>query len=123
EPERQQFYYAKREEFNPLGLGIDKTALLIFLNKTCFNGLYRENSKGEFNVPFGRYANPTICDEDNLRAVSIKLRDAHITSQPYRLAVRNAAKGDFVYLDPPYHPINTTSSFTAYHEDGFGIKD
>jgi DNA adenine methylase len=123
EADRQDFYYKQRINFNSLTAGVSKTVLLIFLNKTCFNGLYRENSKGEFNVPFGRYANPTICDEDNLRAVSKRLKSTVITSQPYKNAVKNAKKGDFIYFDPPYLPLNATSSFTAYHEDGFTAYD
>jgi DNA adenine methylase len=121
--ERDVFYYHQRDTFNSSDEGILKTALLVFLNRTCFNGLYRENSKGKFNVPFGRYENPTICDEENLKAVSERLRHAHLLRGSYRAAVAEAGKGDFIYLDPPYAPLNTTSSFTAYHEDGFTGKD
>lgn len=123
ELKRQEFYYQQRASFNTLDAGTPKTVLLIFLNKTCFNGLYRENSKGEFNVPFGRYTNPTICDEANLRAVSERLKSTLITSNPYKDAVKKAKKGDFVYFDPPYLPLNITSSFTSYHEDGFTAYD
>lgn len=121
--ERQEFYYQQREKFNNLTPGITKTTLLIFLNKTCFNGLYRENKKGKFNVPFGRYANPSICNKENLRAISKKLQTTTITSKPYREAVKEAKAGDFVYLDPPYHPLNATSSFTAYHEGDFTAEN
>jgi len=123
EAERQDFYYEQREAFNSAAIGITKTVLLMFLNKTCFNGLYRENSKGKFNVPFGRYANPTICDEANLRAASSALQHTSILTGSYADAVKHAGKGDFVYLDPPYYPLNTTSSFTAYHEAGFAAQD
>ncbi|HEY1645517.1 MAG TPA: DNA adenine methylase [Candidatus Saccharimonadales bacterium] len=121
--ERQAFYYRQREVFNATQSGIVKSILLIFLNKTCFNGLYRENSKGHFNVPFGRYTNPTICDEDNLRTVSKRLQTTHMSCGSYEDAVSGASKGDFVYLDPPYFPLNSTSSFTAYHEDGFTAEN
>lgn len=123
EHERQEFYYRQREAFNAMAPGVSKTVLLLFLNKTCFNGLYRENSKGEFNVPFGRYANPTICDEENLLAVSRMLQKTVITHGSYKEAVRFAQAGDFVYFDPPYQPLSGTSNFTAYHEDGFTSKD
>lgn len=118
------FYYGVRDTFNALNdEDFAKTPLLIFLNRTCFNGLYRENSKGEFNVPFGRYTNPTILDEANLRAVSARLQTATITAQPYHQAVRKAGPGSFVYIDPPYHPLSETSSFTAYHQGDFTVDD
>lgn len=123
EDDRQVFYYEQREKFNSLPKGIQKSVLLIFLNKTCFNGLYRENSKGMFNVPFGRFSNPTICDADNLRAASVLLKDTSLTSTPYSKVVKHAKRGDFVYLDPPYHPTNVSSSFTAYSKDGFTAQD
>lgn len=118
--DRQTYYYERRTEYNSINpSSIRKTVLLIFLNKTCFNGLYRENRKGDFNVPCGKYANPTICDEDTLRAVSKMLQYVTITSMTYAEAVKNAKSGDFVYLDPPYYPLNPTSSFTSYSVDGF----
>lgn len=123
EEERQVYYYERRKEFNTEHLSLRKTVLLIFLNRTCFNGLYRENSRGEFNVPFGKHKNPNICNEQNLSAISRALKTTTITSTSYRDAVMAAKKGDFVYLDPPYHPLTTTSSFTSYHEDGFSAKD
>lgn len=123
EEERKEYFLKQRARFNALQAGVEKTALLIFLNKTCFNGLYRENSKGEFNVPFGRYTNPTICDESNLRAVSQLLHSSTITTGSYKEAVKSAKKGDFIYLDPPYFPLSKTSNFTSYHEDGFTVED
>lgn len=117
---RQDYYYKRREEYNneePTSLS--KTVLLIFLNKTCFNGLYRENRKGGFNVPHGSYANPTICDETTLRCTSKALRYVKVTSGPFADAVKDAKDGDFVYFDPPYYPINPTSSFTSYSIDDF----
>jgi DNA adenine methylase len=123
EADRKEYYLKKRTHFNTLKSGVENTAILIFLNKTCFNGLYRENRKGEFNVPFGRYANPTICDEQNLRQASKLLRECTITCGSYISALSSAKKGDFVYLDPPYFPLSKTSSFTDYHEDGFTADD
>lgn len=121
---RQAFYYDRRTEYNQEPYDtIRKTALLIFLNKTCFNGLYRENRKGEFNVPHGRYSNPTICDEDTLRATSGALRYVKISSSSFEEAVVDAKAGDFVYFDPPYHPLNPTSSFTSYSIDDFSEDD
>lgn len=120
---QSEYYYDKRAEFNESKHSIKKTALLIFLNKTCFNGLYRENRKGEFNVPFGKHRNPTICDADNLRAISKVLKYVNITNYSYVDAVKDAKKGDFVYLDPPYHPLNATSSFTGYTEGDFTADD
>ena len=121
---KSEFYYEKRTIFNNLtSQDFEKTVLLIFLNKTCFNGIYRENSKGGFNVPFGKHDKPTICDEKNLSSISKALSNTTITSQSFELAVKNAKKGDFIYFDPPYHPLNTTSSFTSYHASGFNADD
>ena len=97
-----------------------KAARVIYLNKTCFNGLYRENSKGKFNVPFGRYKNPTICDEENLKAVAQTLRSARIEARDFPSSGRFARTGDLVYFDPPYAPVSKTADFTAYSRDGFG---
>ena len=102
---------------------IEIASRFIFLNRTGFNGLYRVNKSGQFNVPFGRYNNPVICDEDNLRRVSNALQDVIITHQDYKKVLETAQNGDFVYFDPPYYPINTTSSFTSYTVEGFLEKE
>ena len=102
---------------------LDVASRFIYLNRTCFNGMYRVNSKGRFNVPFGRYKNPIICDEDNLRAVSSALRNVEILNEDYKFVLQEAKPGDFIYFDPPYYPINTTSSFTSYTKDGFAEKE
>lgn len=101
----------------------ERAARLIYLNRTCFNGLYRENSRGEFNVPMGRYANPLICDAANLRAVSAALKHARITCQGFEMAAQVVAPGDFVYLDPPYDPVSETANFTSYHAMAFGREE
>lgn len=123
EEERKKYYYDKRERFNFVGKSIEQSALLIFLNKTTFNGMYRENSKGEFNVPQGRYKNPKILDKDNLISVSKYLQNVSFTSTDYVSAVSTAKKNDFVYLDPPYHPLSATSSFTSYSKNNFTEQD
>ena len=102
---------------------IRNAAYMIFLNKTCFNGLYRVNSKGEFNVPFGKIANPTICDEENIKALSLKLKHVKIKHGPYDTWVNEIDDKTFVFLDPPYRPLNTTSSFNAYAKAGFGDEE
>ena len=116
---------AKRARFNDLkvngdeAINIEKAALMIFLNKTCFNGLYRVNKKGLFNVPMGAYKNPMICDERNLRAVSKKLQNVTIVCGDYRKSLDFIDNKTFVYFDPPYRPITDTASFTAYTENLF----
>ena len=122
---RKAYYLKKRERFNELkvsgdkNINIEKAALMIYLNKTCFNGLYRVNKNGEFNVPMGLYKKPTICDEENLRAVSEKLKNVTIVCGDYRESADFIDKDTFVYFDPPYRPLTTTSSFTAYTENNF----
>lgn len=102
---------------------IEVASRFIFLNRTGFNGLYRVNKSGQFNVPFGRYSSPVICDEDNLRRVSDALRDTIITHQDYKNVLKTARGGDFIYFDPPYYPISATSSFTSYTAEGFLEKE
>ncbi len=102
---------------------VEVASRFIFLNRTGFNGLYRVNKSGQFNVPFGRYNNPVICDKDNLRRVTDALQDVTITHHDYKNVLKTAKSGDFIYLDPPYYPINATSSFTSYTAEGFLEKE
>ncbi len=95
----------------------------IFLNRTCFNGMYRVNSMGGFNVPFGRYSKPLICDEDNLLKVSKALQNIDIKHQDYKEVLKKAKKGDFIYFDPPYYPVSKTASFTSYTTETFLDKE
>ena len=114
----KRHYYAVRAKV-PDDL-FEQGARIIYMNRTCFNGLFRENSKGLFNVPMGRYKDPKICDEVNLRRVSEALRKTKLETRPFETVLDRAEPGDFVYFDPPYHPISKTSSFTAYDKGGFG---
>ena len=126
--DRKIYYYEKREEYNSLKINsemnnIEKAILFIFLNKTCFNGLYRVNKKGEFNVPMGAYKKPKICDEENLKNVSLTLRNVKIVYADYRESEKFIDDKTFVYIDPPYRPLNITSSFTSYTENDFNDKE
>jgi len=114
-------YYAVRSK-EPKAAAA-RAARLIYLNRTCYNGLFRENSKGGFNVPMGRYKNPTICDEPKLRAAAAALAGADIACRPFETVLDHAKRGDFVYFDPPYHPVSDTAHFTSYHQDGFSAAD
>jgi len=105
---------------------IERTSRLLFLNRTCFNGLYRVNSKGKFNVPLGKYSNPNIVNEGNLRAVSSILQSGKVSirCRDFEAAVlRDAKQGDLVYFDPPYHPVSETANFTSYTNQDFTYKD
>ncbi len=120
---RKFYYYSIRDKFNSVELteatSAEKAAYFIFLNKTCFNGLYRVNRKGQFNVPMGAYKNPTICDEENLLNISKVLQNVTIVCGDYSLSKEFIDKNTFVYLDPPYRPISETSAFTSYNADAF----
>lgn len=120
ELERKTYFLMQRALFNHRqGKGDEQAARFIFLNRTCFNGLYRVNGRGEFNVPHGRYARPKICDEENLLAVSVLLQKVEILCGDFSQTLPYASVNTLFYLDPPYKPINATSSFTAYAKYGF----
>ena len=116
----EAYYYSVRDEMVSGLSGTEAAARIIFLNRTCFNGLYRVNRSGKFNVPFGRYANPTICNESNLRAVSESLQGVKIRHESVFTIGRRVRRGDLVYFDPPYDPLSKTASFTSYTKGGFG---
>jgi DNA adenine methylase len=117
------FYYALRDA-RPKNR-LERAARLVALNKTCYNGLYRVNSAGAFNVPMGRYKNPLICNEIQLRMASDALRQtrASIVAGDYATALSGAARGDFVYLDPPFVPLSKTANFVSYTQEGFSADD
>ncbi len=116
-------YLAIRAEDTSGFSDVEKAARFIYLNKTCFNGLYRVNKLGKFNVPFGKYDDPIICDEANLRGVSTALKKARVERCDFAASVKDAKVGDFVYLDPPYFPLSDTSKFVSYTEKGFGLAE
>lgn len=124
---RKYYYYTIRDRFNSTILSeetsTEKAALFIFLNKTCFNGLYRVNRKGQFNVPMGAYKNPNICDDENLRNIHKALQNVTIVCGDYSLSKSFIDKDTFVYVDPPYRPISETSGFTAYNTDVFDDEE
>jgi len=116
---RKDFFYKIREEFNE-----DRSPTkLIFLNKTCYNGLYRVNRKGKFNAPFGYYKKPTICDEENLYAVADLLQRVEISAGDFTASEPYIGSKTFVYFDPPYRPISPTASFTSYSKANFSEED
>jgi DNA adenine methylase len=119
----EAYFYRVRAE-RPEALGrVERAARIIFLNKTCFNGLYRVNKQGRFNVPFGRYKNPKLFDEGVLRAASRALARAEILEGDFEDVVRNTSTGDAVYFDPPYAPVSSTASFTSYVANAFGVDE
>jgi DNA adenine methylase len=124
--DKEHFYsvrdWDKQEGFADLS-PIRRAARFIYLNKTCFNGLYRVNSKGHFNVPFGKYERPKIFDADNLRRCSQVLKEADIRLGTYLSIEPDVREGDFVYFDPPYMPVSATASFTSYTKEGFDFED
>lgn len=122
--DRKSYFIAKRSLFNAKKITpLETAALFIFLNRTCFNGLYRVNSKGEFNVPHGKYVNPRICDADNLRACSKVLQKVEILCGDFAETGRYAGPDTLYYFDPPYKPITETSSFTSYTRGGFNDQE
>lgn len=123
-PYNERAYYELRDRFNQKEItSIEEAALLLYFNKTAYNGLYRENSKGEFNVPFGSYKNPTIVHEKRLLQASKVLRGIEIVNEDFSYVLNTARKGDLCYLDPPYQPVSKTANFTDYSKDGFDFSD
>ena len=120
--DRELFYDVRAKDTRGMS-DVDRAARFIFLNRTCFNGLWRVNSGGRFNVPFGKYKNPRILDEENLRSASRALRGVEVVSKDFADVTGELGRGDFVYLDPPYVPVSRTASFTAYAKDGFNPDD
>jgi len=135
EDKRKEFYYEIRQSYNEQrflfsidysvldDISVERVSYIIFLNKTCYNGLYRVNSRGEFNVPYGKYRNPKICDSENILQVSFALENTEIFCEDFEESRKYISSGAFVYLDPPYRPISETSSFTDYTELGFSDED
>ena len=133
ENQRSTFFYEIRDKYNEQLLVFDyknyndewiiRASFLIFLNKTCFNGLFRLNKKGEFNVPFGKYKNPNICDKKNILEVKKALANTEIISSDFIQTIKFIEKNTLIYFDPPYRPINETSNFTSYSQDGFNDED
>lgn len=125
---RKEYYYDIRKKYNLKNIenekeALEKTTYFIFLNKTCFNGLYRENRRGQFNVPIGKYKNPTICDEKNLIELSKLIKNVTFINGDYRESYKYIEENTFIYFDPPYRPINKTSSFTSYSKEDFNDEN
>ncbi len=120
EKERKEYFYNKRSFYNKNKTdGVETASIFIFLNRTCFNGLYRVNKKGEFNVPHGKYKNPTILDENNLLNVSTVLQNVKLYSADFEQMGKYVDDKTFVYLDPPYRPLDATANFTSYNKSEF----
>jgi DNA adenine methylase len=122
-PNEKPFYLDMRARDIDKASDEEVAAWMIFLNRTGFNGLYRVNQKGGFNVPFGRYKKPNICNSENLRAAAKRLAGVEILHADFRSVEDRVEEGDFVYFDPPYVPASNTASFTAYTKNGFGLAD
>ena len=126
--DRKKYFYNIRNEYNLHKLqkdeiSIDKAVQFIFLNRTCFNGLYRVNKSGDFNVPMGLYKNPTICDEKNLKALSNLIQNVKFEYGDYKSSEKYVKENTFVYFDPPYRPLNITSGFTSYTKEDFNDEN
>lgn len=122
--EREKHYYVYRNKYNALrttynGMNVEMAALFIYLNKTCYNGLYRVNNEGRFNTSFGRYKNPTICDVENIIHVSKGLQNVNIVHGDYKRCIDFVDKNTFVYFDPPYRPLTKTANFGGWVTDVF----
>ena len=122
--EKKYFYQVRKLDRQPEIYSemsdVEKAGRIIFLNKTCYNGLYRVNKKNQFNTPFGRYKNPTVCDEENLRAVHLLLQNVTILKSDFETVLDYAKADDFIYFDSPYDPLSNTANFTSYTKDDFG---
>ena len=125
---RKQYYYNVRQEYNSYRLqeneeNIQRAAQFIYLNRTCFNGLYRVNKNGQFNVPMGNYSHPTICDECNLRGLSKLIQNVEFIYGDYKKSSQYIKENSFVYFDPPYRPLSATSGFTSYTKEDFNDEN
>ena len=127
ENNRKDYFLKIRQDYNTIRLNgkydFEKASKFIFLNRTCFNGLYRVNSKGEFNVPFGKYKNPLICDKDNLLLISKLLQNVEIRYGDYSICKEYITDNTFIYFDPPYRPLLENKSFVNYDKNGFDDED
>lgn len=122
--DRKEYYYAVRKNHDlPEKETVERAARMIFLNKTCFNGLFRVNASGEFNVPIGSHANPAFYDRENILAASRALEGVHVATQDFRDTLNETRRDDFAYIDPPYVPISATASFTSYTKEDFGATE
>lgn len=125
--DRQKYFYNIRTEYNSYilnnNIDVKRASEFIFLNRTCFNGLYRVNKAGKFNVPCGKYKNPTICDSNNLRNLSILLKNVIFEYEDYRKSESLVDENTFVYFDPPYRPLSVTSGFTSYTKEDFNDEN
>ncbi len=120
---KEYYYHIRAKKFDVNDNRHEKAARMIYLNRTCFNGLWRVNSHGQFNVPMGKYDDPQIINEENLNQVHLALQNVEIRTQHFSQLFAEVTSKDFLYLDPPYHPISETSSFTSYAQGGFKAKD
>ncbi|HEV2391626.1 MAG TPA: DNA adenine methylase [Verrucomicrobiae bacterium] len=121
--ERERYFYHIRSQHEvPFEAVVERAARMIFLNKTCFNGLWRVNARGQFNVPIGSHKNPALYDRGNILAASLALQGAHLAVQDFRNTMEEAGAGDFIYIDPPYAPVSPTASFTSYTREEFGLE-
>ena len=117
------FYIVRAQHHLPAGDIVERAARMIFLNKTCFNGLWRVNARGEFNVPIGSQTNPNLYNEENILAASLAIQGVHLAVQDFRDTLNQTRCGDFAYLDPPYVPISETANFTSYTKEDFGAEE
>ena len=117
------FYEVRAQHMLPQCEVVERAARMIFLNKTCFNGLWRVNARGEFNVPIGSHNNPALYDEENILAASRALEGVHLAVQDFRVTIGETRRGDFAYIDPPYVPVSLTARFTSYAKEDFGVEE